>query len=128
MDNSLPPGKSFPEKKKKCFPGITAFYMIYRASLLCSGCSDGGLYCKLLWMHSSKPESISTITAHAGRLIFEGQRLLSPQINNLNNICGHSNLHVNLFLPEVFPKVTSLSRVPVRSTASDGRPFAIAVP
>lgn len=82
MDNSLPPSKSFPEKKM-CFPGITTFYIIYRVSLLRLEYSDGGLYYKLLWMCSSTPESISTLTAHVvGYLIFEGLRFLLQQIND----------------------------------------------
>lgn len=82
MDNSLPPGKSFPEKKM-CFPGITTFYIIYRLSLSCSEYSDDGLYCKQLWMRSSKAESISTVTARVGRLISEGLSFLHQQINNV---------------------------------------------
>lgn len=83
MDNGLPPGKSFPEKKM-CFPGFANFYIIYRAPLLFSDYSDDGLYCKLLWMGSSKPESTSTVTTLiVGHLIFDGLSFLLQQINNV---------------------------------------------
>lgn len=83
MDNSLPTRKSISEKKKMSFTAITTFYIIYRVSLLCSEYPDDGLYCRLLWMHSAKPESISTVPAHVVRhLIYEELSFLFQQINN----------------------------------------------
>lgn len=107
MDNSLPPDKSLPEKKV-CFPGITTFYIIYRMSLLCSEYSGSGHYCKLLWTRSSKPESISPITAHVvGHLIFEGLSFLLQQINNVKILILFAVIptciSINFSLKESFP-------------------------
>lgn len=118
IGNSLPPGKSLSEKKK-CYPGFTTILVIgcpYRAqSILIMVFTDH----LTALMHSSKPESISVVTARCWPFAFEGL-FPSYKINSAKIVIIfavipiHTSINFSL-KAETFLKVTSLSKVPVYS-------------